>query len=128
MDLQAGTILKAILDTNLAVMGDCNWDTQRAFWRLASWYMDRARYEEARDTFDSLSKIQAQCYGPGHTITRTTMVDIVGIYWDRFQVESAGGRKEQGKLLLQRNLDIREKLLAVYRTEPDGERPATRGW
>jgi eukaryotic-like serine/threonine-protein kinase len=120
-DLRAENVLKEIRDINVDVMGKDHLDTQRSLWRLASWYMDRARYTEARGTFDNLSEIQAKYWGQGHAITRTTMIDIVGLYWDRFQIESAEGKRENLQLLLRTNLEIREKLLLVYRTEPDGE-------
>jgi tetratricopeptide (TPR) repeat protein/predicted Ser/Thr protein kinase len=121
VDLQAENVLKEIRDIDFDVMGKDHLDTQRSLWRLASWYMDRARYREARATFDNLGEIQAKYWGQGHPITRTTMIDIVGLYWDRFQIESAEGKRENLQLLLRTNLEIREKLLLVYRTEPDGE-------
>ena len=82
MDLEAEELLKTILNINREIMTESKSDTQRSLWRLASWYMDRAKYEEARAAYDRLTDIQTKFYGSGHTITRTTMLDIVGVYWD----------------------------------------------
>jgi len=120
MDIEAEKILKKVLDTNQEFLGSGAWDTQRSVWRLASWYMERAKYDKALITYEYLTRIQGEAYGMNHTITRTTMVDIVGNYWDRFRRESDAGRKEKLRLLLETNLKIRKSLLAIYSSEPDG--------
>src|SRR5262249_997233 len=110
------------VDINYAVMGESNWDTQRSLWRLATWYVDRDRFEEAHDTYDRLNKIQGLFYGPGHAFTRTTMVDMTRVYWDKFQRELAAERKDHLRLLLEANLEVRNRLLVLYRRESDGEK------
>jgi len=121
-DRLAERLLTEVLDINHAALGDNNWDTQRSFWRLAAWYMDRGRLEEARGTFDRLHKIQAGFYGAGHTITRTTMLDMSVLSSNRMPVESARGRQDRVRLLVESRLDIERQLVALYRSEPGGEK------
>ncbi len=121
-DRQAEKLLLEVLDIDRAALSDTDWDMQRTLWRLAAWYMDRGRYEEAHDAFDQLNKVQAALYGAEHTITRTTMLDMSVLCTDQMRVESARGKRDRVRLLVEARLDLETRLFGLYRSLPGGEK------
>jgi len=119
-DRQGETLLKKVLEIDYGSFPG-RFFAQGSLGRLATWYMDRGRYEEARNTYNRLCDIQAAAYGRQHPVTQITKEYLAAAYDDRSQMELAEGRRDRAQLLSSWSLEIRNQLVVLNRRQPDGE-------
>jgi non-specific serine/threonine protein kinase/serine/threonine-protein kinase len=119
-DQRAEQLLKSVLDIDRAAVNDRE-AFQTSLWRLAAWYMNRGRYEEADQAFDRLRRIQAVYFGAENLVTRSTTANMLDLYASGARSALALGQPDQARRFLEKSLEIRRALLSSYRNQPKDE-------